>query len=87
MICGFVPYHYQVNTWRVIYHYTDCNGEQKQSQKRGFATKREAQLWEREQLNKMSSDLDMTFKSFADLILNGNPEAYSKAVTEYISLD
>lgn len=55
------------NTWRVIYRYTDWNGERKQSQKRGFATKREALAWEREQLDKVANDLDMSFKSFTDL--------------------
>ena len=54
----------KTNTWRVLYRYTDWNGERKQSQKRGFKTKREAQAWEREQLNKLSGDLDMTFNSF-----------------------
>ena len=57
----------KTNTWRAVYRYTDWNGERKQTQKRGFKTKREAQAWEREQLNKTSSDLDMTFKSFVDL--------------------
>ena len=56
----------KTNTWRVIYRYTDWNGERKQSQKRGFKTKREAQAWEREQLNKLGGDLDMTFKSFVE---------------------
>ena len=42
----------KTNTWRVIYRYTDWTGERKQSQKRGFKTKREALAWEREQLNK-----------------------------------
>ena len=55
------------NTWRVIYRYTDWNGERKQSQKRGFKTKREAQAWEREQMNQKSADLDMAFKSFISL--------------------
>ena len=54
----------QSNTWRVIYRYTDWTGERKQTQKRGFKTKREAQAWEHEQLNKVSADLDMTFESF-----------------------
>lgn len=54
----------KTNTWRVIYRYTDWNGERKQTQKRGFKTKREAQSWEREQLNKLGGDLDMTFNSF-----------------------
>lgn len=56
----------KTNTWRVLYRYTDWNGERKQSQKRGFQTKREAQAWEREQLNKVGNDLDMTFKSFVE---------------------
>lgn len=54
----------KTNTWRVIYRYTDWNGDRKQTQKRGFKTKREAQSWEREQLNKLGGDLDMTFNSF-----------------------
>ncbi len=40
------------------------DGRKKQTQKRGFKTKREAQAWEREQLHKASADLDMTFASF-----------------------
>ena len=54
----------KTNTWRVIYRYTDWTGERKQTQKRGFKTKREALAWEREQLHKATLDLDMTFKSF-----------------------
>ena len=57
----------KTSTWRAVYRYTDWNGERKQTQKRGFKTKREAQAWEREQLNKTSADLDMTFRSFVDL--------------------
>lgn len=56
----------KTNTWRVIYRYTDWKGEKKQTQKRGFQTKREAQVWEREQLNKIASDLDMNFASFVE---------------------
>ena len=52
--------------WRVIYRYTDSRGERKQTQKRGFSTKKEAQAWEREQMNKTESSLDMTFESFID---------------------
>lgn len=51
-------------TWRCIYRYTDWKGARKQTSKRGFLTKREALAWEREQLNKVQSDLDMTFESF-----------------------
>ncbi|MDR2046343.1 MAG: site-specific integrase [Clostridiales bacterium] len=54
------------NTWRVIYRYTDWKGERKQSSKRGFTTKRDALAWEREQLQKATADLDMTFESFVE---------------------
>lgn len=53
--------------WRVIYRYTDSRGERKQTQKRGFSTKKEAQAWEREQMNKTDSSLDMTFESFSEI--------------------
>ena len=56
----------KTGTWRAVYRYTDWNGERKQTQKRGFKTKREAQAWEREQLHKVEADLDMTFESFID---------------------
>ena len=54
------------NTWRVIYRYTDWMGERKQTSKRGFITKRDALAWEREQLQKVQSDLDMSFQSFVE---------------------
>ena len=55
------------NMWRVIFRYTDWQGNKRQSSKRGFATKREAQAWEREQLNKTTADLSMTFESFVKI--------------------
>ena len=57
----------KTNTWRAVYRYTDWKGERKQSQKRGFRTKKEAQLWEREQAIKSESNLNMTFGSFVDI--------------------
>lgn len=48
--------------WRVVYRYTDWTGETHQSSKRGFPTKREAQMWERELLLKKEAKLDMTFE-------------------------
>ena len=57
----------KTNTWRVIYRYTDWTGERKQSSKRGFPTKRDALAWEREQLLKVKSDLDMAFEAFVEL--------------------
>lgn len=54
-------------TWRVIYRFTNWKGERKQTQKRGFTTKREAQAWEHEVMLKQNSKLDMTFASFFEL--------------------
>ena len=53
--------------WRVVYRYTDWTGETHQSSKRGFSTKREAQMWERELLLKKEAKLDMTFESFYEI--------------------
>ena len=53
--------------WRVVYRYTDWAGETHQSSKRGFPTKREAQMWERELLLKKEAKLDMTFESFYEI--------------------
>ncbi len=56
----------KTNTWKVYHRYTDWQGNRRQTTKRGFATKREALAWEREQLNKVTADLDMTFGSFVE---------------------
>ena len=87
----------QTNTWRSVYRYTDWTGEKKQTQKRGFATKRDALAWEREQLNKVTADLDMTFGSFMDIYIADMKnrikentwhiqKCYSKAVDLYSAL-
>ena len=52
--------------WRVIYRFTDYTGERRQTQKRGFETRREAVAWEHEQILKTQASLDMTFGSFCD---------------------
>ena len=56
----------KTNTWRVVYRIPDWKGGTKQSQKRGFSTKRDALAWEREFLNKAHADLSMTFESFIE---------------------
>ena len=53
--------------WRVIYRYTDITGKRKQTQKRGFETKREAVAWEHEMVLKSQAKLDMTFSSFYEI--------------------
>ena len=54
-------------TWYVQFRYTDWQGNRQQKLKRGFATKREAQEWEREFLLKKQADINMTLESFAQL--------------------
>ena len=54
-------------TWYVQFRYTDWKGERQQKLKRGFATKKEAQAWEREFLMQKQADVNMTFDSFAQL--------------------
>lgn len=57
-------------TWRVIYRFTDWKGERKQTQKRGFPTKKEALMWEREAMLKQEAKLDMSFSSFFEIYEN-----------------
>ena len=54
-------------TWYVQFRYTDWKGERQQKLKRGFATQKEAQAWEREFLMQKQADVNMTFESFAQL--------------------
>lgn len=54
-------------TWFVQFRYTDWKGERQQKFKRGFATKREAQEWEREFLTQKHADVTMAFESFVEL--------------------
>ena len=54
-------------TWYGQFRYTDWKGERQQKLKRGFATKKEAQAWEREFLMQKQADVNMTFESFAQL--------------------
>jgi len=58
------------NTWYTSFYYKDWRGERKRKLKRGFTTKREALEWEREFLNQLSADLDMTFESFVEIYKN-----------------
>ena len=60
--------------WRVVYRYTDWTGETKQTSKRGFPTKREAQMWEHEQMLKHDAKLDMTFASFYEIYVEDKKE-------------
>lgn len=54
-------------TWYVQFRYTDWKGDRQQKLKRGFATKKEAQAWEREFLMEKQADINMSFESFVAL--------------------
>ena len=55
--------------WKVNYRYTDYTGKSRQTTKRGFATRREAVAWEREQKLRLEASLDMTFGPFVELYI------------------
>ena len=57
-------------TWYVMARYVNWKGERKQKCKRGFATKREAQEWERKFQLQNSADLGMDFEAFTELYAN-----------------
>ena len=57
-------------TWYVMARYADWKGERKQKCKRGFATKREAQEWERRFQLQNAADLDMDFEAIVELYTN-----------------
>ena len=54
-------------TWYVMARYVDWTGERKQKCKRGFASKREAQEWERMFQQQSAGDLDMSFEAFVEI--------------------
>jgi len=54
-------------SWYAMVRFEDWKGQRKQKCKRGFATKREAQEWERTFQQQNAGDLDMTFEAFCEL--------------------
>ena len=57
----------KTSKWYVITRYTNLQGERKQKCKRGFATRREAQKWERKFNMQSDSNMDMSFGAFIEL--------------------
>lgn len=53
-------------TWYTRYRFKDYTGKLKQTTKRGFATKRDAQAYERKQTGKHINTCDMNFSVFCD---------------------
>ena len=54
-------------TWYAMVRYKDWKGERKQKCQRGFATKREAQEWERQFQLQKQANMDVTLESFCKL--------------------
>lgn len=59
----------QSGTWFCKFCYTDWKGARRQKKKEGFKTKKEAQDFERDFLNKATSSCDMHFSCMAQLYL------------------
>lgn len=57
-------------TWEVRTYYKDFTGASKQKTKRGFATKREAQDWERAFKLQKDQNVDMYFKDFVEIYIS-----------------
>ena len=57
-------------TWYVTVRYHDWKGTKRQKCKRGFATRRGAQEWERNFRLQTEGDPDMTFEAFMELYEN-----------------
>ncbi len=53
-------------TWSVKFRYTDWTGKRKQKKKEGFATKKEAQAFEVDFLNKCKTSVDITFANLVE---------------------
>ena len=67
-------------TWRVIYRFTNWKGERKQTQKRGFAKKREALAWEHEIMLKQGA------KSKTSELLDLCNEVSSETASVYMEI-
>lgn len=60
----------KTNTYRVVYRYKDYTGKTRETSKRGFKTKREADIYEAEIKLKLTGSIDMTMASFYELYEN-----------------
>lgn len=57
---------YKPDRWKVSMRYKDFSGKSRHTTKRGFKTKREAQAWERKEIDKRNGRLEMTFETFVE---------------------
>lgn len=57
-------------SWSVKFYYTDWTGKRKQKKKEGFTTKKEANAFEIDFLNKCKNSVDITFANLAEHYMN-----------------
>lgn len=57
------------DTWYCNFYYTDWQGERKAKLKRGFERQKDAKEWERNFLDKLQANPQMTFASLVDLYM------------------
>jgi len=60
--------------WNSAFYYTDWTGERKKKFKRGFETKKEAQVFEMEYIRKAGADMDMKLGTFVDVYFKDKAE-------------
>ncbi len=53
--------------WKIQYYYKDWQGNLKNSTKRGFRTKKEAEEWVRSFLSQHQADFNMNFADFIEV--------------------
>jgi integrase len=53
--------------WFASFYFTNWQGKSEKKMKRGFATKREALVWERSFLHQKNGDLNMSFAAFVEV--------------------
>ncbi len=62
-----MPVYKDGSKWSVQFYYSDWTGKRKKKHKRGFASKKEARVYEAEFLLKTNADMDMTLASFTEI--------------------
>ena len=68
--------------WMSQLRVTDWTGKTVHKKKRGFATKKEAQQWERDFLNQANASLGMLFRDFIELYLTDMEQRLKKSTME-----
>jgi integrase len=69
-------------TWYCKFYYKDWTGQRKQKFKRGFETKKKAQDWERDFLNKQQTNPDMSFGTLVELYMDDMNHRLRKSTME-----